>query len=146
MKTDSKKQTKNHEQRDLNVPAVACTALALAAIVVVIFISVHWLQNYFNAERTARTTSLTTVTAKLPPEPRLQSDPASDLERFRRQQDAILNSYGWIDEKAGIARIPIERAMDLIAGHGLPPPPASAIGKTPLQMQQEKGSWNKPSS
>jgi hypothetical protein len=146
MKTDSKKQTKNHEQRDVNVPVVACSALALAAIVVAIFISVHWLQKFFNAERTARATSLTTVTASLPPEPRLQSDPASDLERFQKQQDAILNSYGWVDEKAGIARIPIERAMDLIAEHGLPSPPTSSIGKTPLQMQQEKGSWNKPSS
>lgn len=31
-----------------------------------------------------------------------------------------LDSYGWVDRDAGIARIPIERAMDLVAKDGGP--------------------------
>lgn len=41
-------------------------------------------------------------------------------------EDAILNSYGWVDQKNGIARIPISRAIDIIAAQGLPSRPANA--------------------
>ena len=36
---------------------------------------------------------------------------------------ADLKSYGWVDEKAGVERIPIDRAMQLIAQRGLPTTP-----------------------
>ena len=32
----------------------------------------------------------------------------------------LLNSYGWVDPKAGVVRIPIDRAMDLLLQKGLP--------------------------
>lgn len=35
-------------------------------------------------------------------------------------QEKVLNSYGWVDQKAGIARIPIARAIDIVAAQGLP--------------------------
>ena len=35
------------------------------------------------------------------------------------RENQILTSYGWVDRKAGTVRIPIERAMDLIAHRGL---------------------------
>ena len=41
-----------------------------------------------------------------------------------------------MDREAGIVRIPIERAMELIAERGLPA--TQATGKTPLEMRQEK--------
>jgi hypothetical protein len=31
-----------------------------------------------------------------------------------------LSTYGWVDRQNGTARIPIERAMDIIAEQGLP--------------------------
>ena len=39
---------------------------------------------------------------------------------MRAQEEARLNSYGWIDEENGIVHIPIERAMDILAKQGLP--------------------------
>ena len=54
------------------------------------------------------------------PGPRLQVKPEADLAAFRAREDEELNHYGWIDRKAGVVRIPIERAMDLIAQRGLP--------------------------
>ena len=50
--------------------------------------------------------------------PRLQTDPVSDLNRLKAQQRAQLTGYGWVDGDRGLARIPIERAMDLIAARG----------------------------
>jgi len=56
---------------------------------------------------------------KDPPEPRLQPDPAMDLKQFRAGEDAVLHSYGWVDPEKGIVRIPVERAMELVAKEGL---------------------------
>jgi hypothetical protein len=41
------------------------------------------------------------------------------------QEDATLNSYAWVDRAAGIVRIPIDQAMDLVAASGLPVRPAA---------------------
>ncbi|HXE75978.1 MAG TPA: hypothetical protein VNN18_10135 [Candidatus Xenobia bacterium] len=57
---------------------------------------------------------------KEPPEPRLQVTPAVDLATARAREDALLNSYGWIDAKSGLVRIPIDRAIEVLAERGLP--------------------------
>jgi hypothetical protein len=56
----------------------------------------------------------------LPPSPRLQLYPATDLKDFREQEHDLLSTYGWVDQDKGIVRIPIDRAMDLLAQRGLP--------------------------
>jgi len=61
---------------------------------------------------------------RLPPLPRLQQTPEADLARFRAAEEAALNTYRWVDRPAGIAQVPIGRAIELIAEHGLPPRPA----------------------
>jgi len=45
----------------------------------------------------------------------------------------VLERYAWVDKQNGIAQIPIERAIELVAEHGLPalppvPAPAPAPG------------------
>jgi hypothetical protein len=62
----------------------------------------------------------------LPPQPRLQVDPRADLQRLRQREDSILNSYGWVDPRAGIIRIPIDRAIDRLLDKGLPAGEAKA--------------------
>jgi len=42
------------------------------------------------------------------------------LEAFRAREDAELSTYGWVDENAGVVRIPIERAKDLMLERGYP--------------------------
>ena len=56
----------------------------------------------------------------LPPSPTLQVTPARDLRQYLDSQDTALNSYGWVDQKAGVVRIPIDHAMDLLLQKGLP--------------------------
>ena len=60
-----------------------------------------------------------------PPEPRLQVDAALDLIRMRDVENVTLNNYAWIDETAGRVRIPIARAMAILAEKGLPARKAS---------------------
>ena len=59
-----------------------------------------------------------------PPEPRLQTTPVLDLARLRDREREALTSYGWVDRKAGVVRLPIERAIDLLVERGIPPAPA----------------------
>ena len=57
---------------------------------------------------------------KEPPEPRLQPNPPADLKTFRDAEEAILNGYAWVDPDKGMVRIPVARAMELVAQEGLP--------------------------
>lgn len=53
-----------------------------------------------------------------PPGPRLQAAPRSDADELRRRHARILESYG--RSGRGFARVPIERAMELLLEDGLP--------------------------
>ena len=55
-----------------------------------------------------------------PPGPRLQTDPAEDLARFRAREEQRLDTYYWIDKKKGIVHIPIAQAMKELAAKGIP--------------------------
>jgi hypothetical protein len=56
----------------------------------------------------------------LPPGPRLQTAAPLDLKRYRADQEKLLQGYGWVDSQAGIVRIPVDRAMDLMLQKGYP--------------------------
>jgi hypothetical protein len=56
-------------------------------------------------------------------EPRLEINERTEINQFRLQEEQRLRSYGWVDESAGVVRIPIDRAMQLIAERGLPTAP-----------------------
>jgi hypothetical protein len=53
------------------------------------------------------------------PPPRLQADPAADLQVFQAEQARALEGYGWADRDAGLARIPVARAMEILATRGM---------------------------
>jgi hypothetical protein len=42
------------------------------------------------------------------------------LHRWKAEQSAKLNGYGWVDRSKGIAHVPIEQAMDAVVGGTLP--------------------------
>jgi hypothetical protein len=48
------------------------------------------------------------------PAPREQPVPLADLDALGAREDAELNSYGWINRTAGVVRIPIDRAIELL--------------------------------
>lgn len=55
-----------------------------------------------------------------PPAPELEAEPGQSLQPYLAAEQQKLSSYRWVDRQAGIAAIPIDRAMDLIAQQGLP--------------------------
>ena len=60
------------------------------------------------------------------PLPRLEVNERAEIYGKRMQEEETLNTYGWVDQKTGVAHIPIERAMDLIVQQGLPTGPTGA--------------------
>jgi hypothetical protein len=65
------------------------------------------------------------------PTPRLQIDNGNqDVAELHAREDLLLDHYSWVDRSSGKVRIPIARAMQLIAQHGLPtaePEPAETL-------------------
>jgi hypothetical protein len=47
--------------------------------------------------------------------PPLQSAPQSELEAYRASQQSLLHAYRWVDRTRGVAQIPIEQAMRMLA-------------------------------
>jgi cytochrome c oxidase cbb3-type subunit III len=70
------------------------------------------------------------VNTSAPPKTTTQ---AQALQELRTAEDAVLHSYGWVDRAAGIVRMPIDRAMEVLAERGLPTraqPPESTVRPT----------------
>ena len=116
--------TGGHEERDVRLRPLLIGLFGIAAIVAGSFVLVAAVQNVVSRMADARAVSERPRVAmrELPPEPRLQPAPVEDLHEMLAEHDALLSSYGWVDREKGVVRIPIERAMQLVAERGLPAP------------------------
>lgn len=90
-----------------------------------------WMQSEMEERRVAKLPPASPLTEAygrvLPPAPRLQVNPDRDIEQLREAERERLTTYGWVDRTAGIAHIPVERAMLLVAERAT----AGAKGATP---------------
>lgn len=115
---------RKYEARDLNPRAVGWFTVGLAILAVLVLIGMAGLIRLLSRGEppgqgvvTPGRPSVTAIDRS--PQPDLQVSPMQDLQRMRAIEDAQLRNYGWIDRQAGIAAIPIERAMELLAERGL---------------------------
>jgi hypothetical protein len=117
-----------HETTDVDVRSVMFFGIGLVMLCVVSFALLVGVFKYFEAREAAKQPPLrpgiNLDVRRLPPEPRLQPAPIADLQDMRSAEDKILNGYGWIDQSNGVARIPIDRAIDLLSQRGLPSRPS----------------------
>jgi hypothetical protein len=78
------------------------------------------------------------------PTPRLQADDGNeDLVNLHAREDLLLDHYSWVDQSQGKVRIPIERAMELIAQRGLPVA-AQPVSFGPLMAGDSKPAVQSP--
>jgi hypothetical protein len=120
----------HHETTDVNVGGVLTFGAGLVVVAVIVHLLVWLMLGYFirrSEVHGAREYPLAAAEQnRLPPEPRLQTNPREDLRLLRENEDEVLNSYGWVDKNAGVVRIPIEEAMKIVVQQGLPTRPASS--------------------
>src|SRR5438477_9723776 len=100
-----------HETRDISVTVVAWFAAGLIVSAIAIYVAIAGLYRHFARQTSSRepASRIALKTSMVVPPPQLQVNPALDFEQFRGAEDAQLNSYGWVDKRAGVIRIPIER-------------------------------------
>ena len=120
----STEQHGGYEKRDVALRPVTAGVIGLFVLLAVTVLLMRVLFGYL-AAREARLSPPPNPLAQslgrqLPPEPRLQTDPRQDLLQLRAEEDAVLDSYGWADRQAGVVRIPIEHAIEILAQRGLP--------------------------
>ena len=124
-----------YDQSDLSARGIVIFLIALAVTVGLIHLISWSFFRYLTGNEPAAPAAAVLVTPPRAtqgnpvqrfPAPVLQPDPVADLDQFRTRLDEHLHSYGWVDQKAGVVHIPIERAMELVAQQGLPvrEPPA----------------------
>ncbi|MDZ7360586.1 MAG: hypothetical protein ONB46_07645 [candidate division KSB1 bacterium] len=113
---------RGYEASDANVVSLTKFGIGLAIVAAVVLVLMLWLQNFLAAQNQRVTPPASPLAAQrqAPPAPRLQVAPARDLHDIRMLEDSVLHSYGWVVRDSGVVRIPIERAMELIAQRGLP--------------------------
>jgi hypothetical protein len=113
----------HHEESDVNIGPILGFGAGLSIVAVFVFFLVWVLFIYFSSREAARVPPqypmAATVRDRLPPEPRLQTNPRQDLIDLRAGEEQILGSYGWVDKNAGVVRIPIEEAMRIVVQRGL---------------------------
>lgn len=121
-----------HERRDISVRAVGLFFVGLLVVAFLVHVAMWGAFRYFaaRAERADPARPALGAVPTPPPEPRLQTTPARDLQAVRAAEDAVLTSYGWVDRQAGLVRIPIDRAMALLVerARSSQPPAASVSG------------------
>jgi hypothetical protein len=125
----SSNATVHHEESDVDIRAIVGFGAALVVAAVLIHLLTYVLFRYFESREGRRVTPEYPLAAaqpnRVPPEPRLQTDPREDLREMREQEDAVLESYGWVDKNAGVVRIPIDEAIKLTLERGLPARPVN---------------------
>ena len=127
-----------YERQDIGAAPVLYFLLGLAVAGLLVYFVVNGIYSYLEKRSEAQQTSVSplvtkapTDTRKLPsdyrnylqqnfPSPQLEIDERSQLDKIRIEEEQTLSTYDWIDQQGGTVRIPIDRAMDLLAQRGLP--------------------------
>ncbi|MBT3343298.1 MAG: hypothetical protein HN712_14005 [Gemmatimonadetes bacterium] len=112
-----------HETTDASAGPLLKIGIAMAVLVIMSFVGIVVLQKvlaYYQPllhedPHPLRATRIEEMT-----EPRLEIDAPRLRLALRAEEDALLTVYTWVDQAQGKAKIPVERAMDLLAKRGLP--------------------------
>jgi hypothetical protein len=137
-----------YERSDIGAAGVLYFLLGLLVAGLFIFFLVDGIYSYLDKRSEAEQAPVNPLVTNAPadtrlipkdypqtefPNPRLETDERGQLNSIRLKEEQMLSTYDYIDKNAGTIRIPIDRAMDLIAQRGLPVRAQSATGEAPAQ-------------
>jgi hypothetical protein len=112
-----------HEEADINIRTVLMFAGGLAVIVLISALLMGLLFRVFSSQAAAndpQVSPLALPSGQSPPAPNLLTDEPAVLRKFEAEEAKQLGGYGWVDQQAGVVRLPIEEAKKLIVQRGLP--------------------------
>ena len=118
--------------REINLRGIVYSVVGLVAVALVVHLLIWGLIKGFSSFDTRRDPVPSPLAEENrqppPPGPQLQTTPEIDLRDMRQEEDRKLGGAGWIDQQQGTVRVPIDVAMEVIAGRGLGP---EVVGGTP---------------
>lgn len=124
-----------YEKSDLRPRPIVVFGAVLAVVMVLAFVAAYGMIQFLRWWERPRleTPASPLATRVVPPQPRLQVEAPKDLKALQAAEQEVLTTYAWVSKEAGIARIPIDRAMQLVLERGLPvskpaPAPLPATG------------------
>ena len=142
-----------HEKNDVNIGAVLKFGLGLILAGVVVYAYTNVLFNHFSGREAKLDTPPSPLLPggefRLPPEPRLQLAPGhpmaplEEMKQLRATEEAVLISYGWVDQQAGTVRIPIEDAKRLALQKGFPSNPEGKGEPGTPQVSSSGRTWER---
>ena len=112
-----------HEHSDVNVRQLLLYTAGLVMTCLICALVVGGLFKLFERQAAANDPVISPLAApagQLPPQPRLLTDERSVLEKQHALEAETLEHYGWVDQKGGIARLPIAEAKKKLLHDGLP--------------------------
>lgn len=121
-----------HEATDAEIRPIIIFIASLGVFIIIAMFVMSWLLNFMERQHQAEQREISPLAdqEQVPPQPRLQANPALDLESMQQREEELLNNYQWVDENAGTFRIPIERAIEIIAENGLPARTSTDVQET----------------
>ena len=131
-----------HTDIDVAVGYKFATWLAVAMVIsIAIVYGTFWF--FEGQEQSANTAAqkypLAVGQVKAPPAPNLQTQPFRDIYSLRQAEALKLESYGWVDKEGGIARLPIDRAMEVMLQRGFASRPDGADALNVVTQDSSSG-------
>ncbi len=112
---------RKYEDSSVNVKQLFVLAMGVVAMVLAgVLISAEVFRVFEKLTPMGPTASPFEDVREVPQGLRLQTKAPQDLKDYRKDQEKILSGYGWVDQKSGIVRIPVDRAMELLLQKGYP--------------------------
>jgi hypothetical protein len=113
---------RGHEPAATDLRAVWLSGLGLVTLIVATLLIVAALMRLFAADSTGEFAAVKRSGASQLPvgDPSIDVNQSAELERLFERQRALLRQSRWVDQSAGIARIPIDQAISIIVERGLP--------------------------
>lgn len=108
-----------HETREVSVQFIVTSLFALLIGVFLTCLLVVGIFQFFHHTYLPDATTLANP-QQLPPEPRVEEHPWQQIQDLRAHEDHVLSTYAVIDKSQGTVRIPVDRAIDMLAQKGLP--------------------------
>lgn len=123
---------RDHEQRDLSNRMLAYSLVGLVVLTggAIVAMALYLGAYRASAARSAAPPLPVGPAQTIPPEPRLENTPAEVRTAYEADLAVIMNGYGWLERDASVARIPVERAKQIIAREGLPAGSGAGVPET----------------
>jgi hypothetical protein len=124
-----------HETSDVNIRSILLFGAGIALVGIAAAVLMWGLFGVFERQAAADDPPVSPVAvqpANMPrtttgspyfggaPQPQLLTNEPNVLRQLRTNEDTQLHGYGWVDQKGGVARIPIDEAKKKLLEHGLP--------------------------